>query len=344
MRIGGGLLLAARGHKFRIRIQNSPIMVSYSLNDCEGIWTPAGVAQWISGPSPWPLGHTVTTPSRGKRTIHLHAVEMPEERNKNGNYYIPTWFSHILPTCMRQVEETKRKSEPKIKTIIYLPYCAQWWCAFPCSTWLQDQYLYQKFSDRGFVFPQRQRGDSNPCGHSPMDFGSIPLAIRAHCHDMSMRNTHWLLAYNKQKKRKSETKMEGAVRCSFTRPHLWASTFCPNGWREELRLGVPIGRFVFRLVLPGKLLLRRIRIVFFLGNTWFGFRLEFLLRVPIVFPGELLGGVCWFDFRLSLFLGSSCWFVPFSLMVTFSLTVQNDAFYHRDAMGGLSPKAPLVTP
>ena len=28
----------------------------------------------------------------------------------------------------------------------------------------------------------RQRGDSNPCGRSPMDFESISLAARTHCH------------------------------------------------------------------------------------------------------------------------------------------------------------------
>ena len=28
----------------------------------------------------------------------------------------------------------------------------------------------------------RQRGDSNPCGQSPMDFESISLAARTHCH------------------------------------------------------------------------------------------------------------------------------------------------------------------
>jgi hypothetical protein len=30
--------------------------------------------------------------------------------------------------------------------------------------------------------PKRQRGDSNPCGQSPMDFESISLAARTHCH------------------------------------------------------------------------------------------------------------------------------------------------------------------
>ena len=29
---------------------------------------------------------------------------------------------------------------------------------------------------------KRQRGDSNPCGQSPMDFESISLAARTHCH------------------------------------------------------------------------------------------------------------------------------------------------------------------
>ena len=28
---------------------------------------------------------------------------------------------------------------------------------------------------------KRQRGDSNPCGQSPMDFESISLAARTHC-------------------------------------------------------------------------------------------------------------------------------------------------------------------
>ena len=31
----------------------------------------------------------------------------------------------------------------------------------------------------------RQRGDSNPCGQSPMDFESISLAARTHCHLVS---------------------------------------------------------------------------------------------------------------------------------------------------------------
>jgi hypothetical protein len=30
--------------------------------------------------------------------------------------------------------------------------------------------------------PKRQRGDSNPCGQSPMDFESISLTARTHCH------------------------------------------------------------------------------------------------------------------------------------------------------------------
>ena len=34
----------------------------------------------------------------------------------------------------------------------------------------------------------RQRGDSNPCGQSPMDFESISLAARTHCHLLGNMN------------------------------------------------------------------------------------------------------------------------------------------------------------
>ena len=37
---------------------------------------------------------------------------------------------------------------------------------------------------KGFfpLYAKRQRGDSNPCGQSPMDFESISLTARTHCH------------------------------------------------------------------------------------------------------------------------------------------------------------------
>ena len=35
---------------------------------------------------------------------------------------------------------------------------------------------------------KRQRGDSNPCGQSPMDFESISLAARTHCHLLGNMN------------------------------------------------------------------------------------------------------------------------------------------------------------
>ena len=34
---------------------------------------------------------------------------------------------------------------------------------------------------RGKSLPKRQRGDSSPCGQSPMDFESITLTTRSHC-------------------------------------------------------------------------------------------------------------------------------------------------------------------
>ena len=38
---------------------------------------------------------------------------------------------------------------------------------------------------------KRQRGDSNPCGQSPMDFESISLTARTHCH-IHMGSRAWL--------------------------------------------------------------------------------------------------------------------------------------------------------
>ena len=35
---------------------------------------------------------------------------------------------------------------------------------------------------------KRQRGDSNPCGQSPMDFESISLTARTHCHMFTENN------------------------------------------------------------------------------------------------------------------------------------------------------------
>ena len=39
----------------------------------------------------------------------------------------------------------------------------------------------------------RHRGDSNPCGQSPMDFESISLAARTHCLDLdwTRKFTHY---------------------------------------------------------------------------------------------------------------------------------------------------------
>ena len=37
---------------------------------------------------------------------------------------------------------------------------------------------------------KRQRGDSNPCGQSPMDFESISLAARTHCLETTLPEKH----------------------------------------------------------------------------------------------------------------------------------------------------------
>ena len=96
---------------------------------------------------------------------------------------------------------TARKSEQKMKTITCLPCCAHRWCAFACSTRPQVQYSDSEFTDHGFVFTQRQRGDLNPCGRSPMDFWSISVAARTHCHDALTRKTHYTLACGRKAER-----------------------------------------------------------------------------------------------------------------------------------------------
>ena len=43
---------------------------------------------------------------------------------------------------------------------------------------------------------RRQRGDSNPCGQSPMDFESISLAARTHCHMSCINIAEWSKDFN----------------------------------------------------------------------------------------------------------------------------------------------------
>ena len=54
---GGHRLLALRLPHSLARLQEALKCKNFN---CEGIRTPAGRAQWISSPSPWPLGHTVS--------------------------------------------------------------------------------------------------------------------------------------------------------------------------------------------------------------------------------------------------------------------------------------------
>ena len=51
-----------------------------------------------------------------------------------------------------------------------------------CQVQSHKQFLFflKKKYDGHIV--NRQRGDSNPCGQSPMDFESISLTARTHCH------------------------------------------------------------------------------------------------------------------------------------------------------------------
>ena len=70
--------------------------------------------------------------------------------------------------------------------------------------------------DRADVIVEyRHRGDSNPCGQSPMDFESISLAARTHCLDRA--------AHVRQ------------LFCDATRPApILIRFFLVTGWRPEL--------------------------------------------------------------------------------------------------------------
>ena len=103
--------------------------------DSEGIRTPAGRAQWISSPSPWPLGHAVRNASENEHSSRIVS---------------DTSSSRVFKPSSRRV------------THLHVMTCQQ-----PCA---QGNHGH------------RQRGDSNHCGQSPMDFESIPLAARAQCH------------------------------------------------------------------------------------------------------------------------------------------------------------------
>ena len=45
---------------------------------------------------------------------------------------------------------------------------------------------------RAATSQQRQRGDLNPCGQSPMDFESITLATRSHCLGMQRLGSRYV--------------------------------------------------------------------------------------------------------------------------------------------------------
>ena len=71
------------------------------------------------------------------------------------------------------------------------------WCHLPCHhmAWLcwpssimlscDMEPLHAHTRNKVCATVFRQRGDSNPCGQSPMDFESISLAARTHCLELA---------------------------------------------------------------------------------------------------------------------------------------------------------------
>ena len=45
------------------------------------------------------------------------------------------------------------------------------------------------------ILPMRHRGDSNPCGQSPMDFESISLTARTQCLEVSFSRSQYSVAH-----------------------------------------------------------------------------------------------------------------------------------------------------
>ena len=67
---------------------------------------------------------------------------------------------------------------------------------------------------------KRHRGDSNPCGQSPMDFESISLAARTQCHVID----HFLIGETTRPfKRLHLCQIPGAGSCDLPWPRSWTS-------------------------------------------------------------------------------------------------------------------------
>ena len=157
-------------------------------SDSEGIRTPAGRAQWISGPSPWPFGHTVMLvpashsafASAGNRTRVTSMATMYSATRPLTLLQLlaNAWHvcGHPIPHPRGFASVLKISSDSEgIQT------------SADCSTALLS---FSPSSNTALPPNVRQRGDSNPCGQSSMDFWSISLAIWTHCHACSCLPQH----------------------------------------------------------------------------------------------------------------------------------------------------------
>ena len=116
--------------------------------DFKTVW-PSGLRRWLKAPVRKGVGSNPTAVTCG-------------------------WPStEKLPICSIQRRygntDVKKRQQPTIKSHVLSPIDIHTHIHTPRS-WIKNWHT------------QRQRGDSNPCGQSPMDFESISLATRTHCH------------------------------------------------------------------------------------------------------------------------------------------------------------------
>ena len=83
-------------------------------NDTEGIRTPAGRAQWISSPSPWPLGHSVTRQSNHPQIGDHRRLQILSLQN-----------TQMFPR--RCGEDCLPTSDPKENFCCVSLHTAKWW-------------------------------------------------------------------------------------------------------------------------------------------------------------------------------------------------------------------------
>ncbi len=113
----------------------------------------------------------VRSPSRGACSVASHPLRM--RKALGSNLSVSILFESILRymCSLFSVNNYDRQYSSVASLVALGARCA---CSACCAKLGEAQ-------DSASQADRRQRGDSNPCGQSPMDFESISLAARTHC-------------------------------------------------------------------------------------------------------------------------------------------------------------------